>query len=126
MRLDDAVAFGVERHGADVRPVARVARPSCRVERASLEVQRVTSRQDGAIVAGMALRRADAADAAVSMLDVVPINEADGPCARRVQVGESLGRGTRAGTWRYGTSSRRRRCRRSREAASRTASHPAS
>ena len=55
MRLGDAVAFGVERHGTDVRPVARVARPSRRVERASLEVQRVTGRQDGAIVAGMSL-----------------------------------------------------------------------
>ncbi len=79
MRLDDAVAFWVERYGADVRPVARVARPSRRVERASLEVQRVTSRQDGAIVAGMALRRTDVADAAVSMIDVVPIDEAHRP-----------------------------------------------
>ena len=98
MGLDDAVAFGVERHGADVRPVARVARPSRRVECASLEVQRVTGHQDGAIVAGMSLRRADVADAAVSMIDVGCTNARSRRPMRAPRPGQRSPRpGTRAG-----------------------------
>ena len=37
MRLDDRVAFGVERHGADGRPIAGVAGPARRVDLASAD-----------------------------------------------------------------------------------------
>ncbi len=44
MRLDDAVAFGVERHGTDGRPVAGAARPARRVSFARPAVQRLSGR----------------------------------------------------------------------------------
>jgi hypothetical protein len=56
-----------------------------RVALSGLEVQRVASRQDGPVVAAMALRWADVADAAVAVLDVVPMHELSGPGAVRIQ-----------------------------------------
>jgi len=55
MRLDDAVAFEIQRHSADGHPITRVARPASRVEFARPAVQRVSGRQNRMIVAGMAL-----------------------------------------------------------------------
>jgi len=49
MRLDDAVTFGVERDGADGRPVSGIARPARRVEFAGLEVQRMPRGQNRGI-----------------------------------------------------------------------------
>jgi hypothetical protein len=73
MRLDDGVAFGVERHGADGRPVARGAGPARRVAFTGLGVQCVTRGQDCVVFAGVALRRADVANAAMAMVDVVRV-----------------------------------------------------
>ena len=69
--LDDAVALGMERDDADVRPVARVAGPSRRMAFTGLEVERVARGQDGDIATVMALGGADVADAAVVMFDGV-------------------------------------------------------
>ncbi len=53
-------------------------------------------RQDGVIVAGMPLRGRDVADAAVAMIDVVPLHEAGCPGARLVEVGKAFGRKLRS------------------------------
>ena len=63
--LDHRITLRVEGDRVDVRPVPRVARPARRVRVTGLHVQRVPGRQDGLIVARMALLRADVADAAV-------------------------------------------------------------
>ena len=91
MRLDDGVAFGVKRHGTDGRPVASIARPASRVEFASPAVQRVSGSQNRVIAPCMALRRADVTDAAVTMINVVPMHEAVRSGPRLIEVGESLG-----------------------------------
>lgn len=52
MRIDDGIAFRIEGHRTDGRPVARLAGPATRVALASLAVQRVTLRQDRVIGAG--------------------------------------------------------------------------
>ena len=91
IRFDDAVAFGVEGHGADRRPVAGIAGPARRIELASLGVERMPGRQDAVIVAGVALVRADMADAAVAMIDVVPTDETSRPSTSLVEIGEPPG-----------------------------------
>src|SRR3990167_4221132 len=97
MHLDDGVAFGVEGHGADGRPVARGARPTSGVERASARVQRMPRSQDRLIFTVMALSRADVADAAVTMVVVVPTHEAGGPGPGLIAIAEALGGGLRTG-----------------------------
>ena len=62
-----------------MRPVACAARPSSRVALADLQVQGMPGRQDGAVVARVPLGRADVADAALAMLDVVPAHELSRP-----------------------------------------------
>jgi hypothetical protein len=57
---------------------------------ASPRVQRVAGFVDGPILTGMALRRADVADAAVPVLMVVPMHEASRPTASLVEIGEAL------------------------------------
>lgn len=57
LRRDDRVAFGVERDGTGVRPVASRVGPACRVERTSAGVQRMARGQDGVIFTGVALCR---------------------------------------------------------------------
>ena len=52
----------------------------------------MTRGEDRVVFAGMSLRRADVADAAVSMVDVVPMDEGHRPAARLLQVGEALDR----------------------------------
>ena len=90
MRVDDAVAFRIERYGADWRPVARVAGPTCRVEFAGLGVKRVSRCQYRPLLTGMTLGRTDVTNAAVAMIDVVPMDECRSPGARLVEVGEAL------------------------------------
>ena len=92
MRLDDRIAFRVERDGADRRPIASSAGPACRIELAGLGVQRMPRRQNRVIFPGMPLRRADVANAAVPMLEVVPTHEVVGPGASIVDSGEAFDR----------------------------------
>ena len=56
----------------------------------------MTGLQDGLIFALMALRRAYVLDAAMSMIDVVPVHEFSGPSTRSIKVGKTLGRKLRA------------------------------
>src|SRR3954470_4211399 len=71
----DAVALGIEGDGADRGPVAGRAAPAPRIGFARLLVQGMAGGEDGAVAAGMALRRGDVADAAVTVLVVVPEHE---------------------------------------------------
>ena len=96
MRFDDGVAFGVERHGADGRPVASRARPSGGVDLACLAVQRVTRGEDRAVFAGVTLSGADVADAAVAIVVVVPTHERCRPGPGRVEISEARLRELRA------------------------------
>jgi len=91
MVRDDRVAFGVEGHLTDRRPVSRGARPARWVALTGLDVKRVSSGQDGVILAAMALPRGDLADAAVAVLVVVPAHEFGCPGAGGFEVGEALG-----------------------------------
>jgi hypothetical protein len=59
MRIDDGIAFRIERDGANGHPVARLAGPAARVTLAGLAIQCMTLPQDGVISAGVALRGAD-------------------------------------------------------------------
>ena len=89
---DQLVALGIEGDRADVRPVTGVAGPTCWVALPGLDVEVVASRQDGLVVAGVALLRADISDAAVAMIDVVPTHEFASPGPGLVQTGEAFGR----------------------------------
>ena len=84
---DHRVALRIESDHTDVRPVPRVAGPARRIALSGLEVEGVASRQDGLVLAGVALRRADVADGAVAVIDVVPTHEFSrpGPVPRRFE-----------------------------------------
>ena len=69
-----------------------MARPACRIAFARRLVQCVTRREDDVIVAGMALRRTHVADAAVTMLEVVPVHERGSPDTGCAQIIETRGR----------------------------------
>ena len=56
----------------------------------------MTSVQAGVVGPGMSLRRADIADAAVTVLEVVPTHEAVCPGVSRLKVSKALGRKLRA------------------------------
>lgn len=49
----------------------------------------MTRREDHVIVAVMALRRADVADAAVAVVEVVPMHELARPVACSIEIGEA-------------------------------------
>jgi hypothetical protein len=53
MRIDDGIAFRIERDGANGHPVARLAGPAVRVTPAGLAIQCMTLPQDGVISAGV-------------------------------------------------------------------------
>ena len=90
--LDEAVALGIEGHGADGRPVAGLPAPALRVALACSLVERMALGEEWAVLPGMALCRGDIADAAVAVLVVVPDDEACRPCAGVLQVGKLMGR----------------------------------
>jgi len=90
--LDHDIALGIEGHGADVRPVACGARPPRRLALSGLEVDRVARGQDGFVLSCMALLRADIANTAVAMLDVVPMHEGGRPTACGGLVGKAIDR----------------------------------
>src|SRR5215216_2675330 len=86
-----AVALGVEGDGADRGPVAGRPAPAARMALAHLLVQGMAGGEDGAVLAGMALRRGDIADAAVPVLVVVPVHEGGCPPACLGEVGKTRG-----------------------------------
>ena len=79
MRLHDGVAFWVERHGADGRPIPSVAGPARRIAFPGAAVQGMSSHQDRVIAACVALSGADVANAAVPVIEVVPAHEIGRP-----------------------------------------------
>src|SRR5574337_85516 len=88
MRLDDGIALRVQGHRLDGRLVPCGTGPAPRIALTGLAVELVARREDRGVGAGMTLRWADVADAAVPMRMVVPVQEVSGPRARVVEVGE--------------------------------------
>ena len=86
---DDRVAFGVERYGVDW-PVSAAAGPACRVELMCMRVLIVSRGQNRIVLAGVALRRADVANAFVAVLKVVPAYKASSSNSCLVQVGKAF------------------------------------
>ena len=93
---DDAVALGVERHGADRGAVAGRPTPAAWVGLAGSLVQGVASGQHGTVPTSMALRRGDVADPAVTVLIVVPGHEIGRPLPSPGEVGKACGGEVRA------------------------------
>jgi len=92
MRMDDGVPFRIEGNGADRAPVAGVARPARRLLFPGTQIHRMASRQDRLVFAGVTLGRTDIANAAMPVIDVVPLDEIGSPDACRIQTGEAPGR----------------------------------
>src|SRR5574337_1482293 len=65
MAANDGIALGIERDGADRRPVACATGPACRMACSRLEIRSMARLQDRVVLAGMALRGRDVANAAV-------------------------------------------------------------
>src|SRR5271166_4220646 len=86
-RLDDSVAFRVEGHHGDRRPVAGLSTPAPRVALPRPLIDRMAGGEQGAILASMTLPRGNVADAAVPVLVVVPVHEARGPLPGGAEVG---------------------------------------
>src|SRR5689334_12137338 len=86
---DDAVALGIEGDSTDWGPVAGRPAPAARIGLPRLLIQGVAGGQDGPVPAGMALGRADVADAAVPVLVVVPAHEGSGPLPRLGEIGKA-------------------------------------
>ena len=76
---DDFGALGVERDGADGRPVAGLSAPAPgRVLTSGLK-KGMTGRQEGRVFARVTLLGGDVAEATVPVLGVVPADEFAGP-----------------------------------------------
>ena len=84
---NDAVPFRVERDGPDRCPVPCLPGPARRVTFAGLKIGLVPCRQDRMVFPGMPLGGGDVAQAAVAVLDVVPVHEVLSPLAGFVQAG---------------------------------------
>ena len=89
MAMDSRFALRVERHDFDRRPVACAAGPAGWVSLARLQARLVTRLQDHPVLDGMALRRRDAADAAMAVRDVVPVHNVAPPLAGVFKGGEA-------------------------------------
>ena len=91
-RPDHCVALGIEGDDGDRIPVSGVPRPAARGPCPRMLVERMASLQDGVILTGMSLCRADVADATVAVLVVVPTDEPALPLAGLLEVHEPLRR----------------------------------
>src|SRR5471032_728500 len=91
-RLNHGVPLRVEGHRVHRCPVpGRTAPSPWRVLTCPL-IDFVARGEQGAILAGVTLRRGHVADGAVTMLFVVPMDEAHGPFSRGLEIGEALDR----------------------------------
>ena len=95
-RLDDAVALGIERDRGHRRPVSGLAAPAPWIGMACLLVKLVSGREQGAILAGVTLRRCHICDAAVPVFIVVPMDEAFRPLPCRIEFSEAFDRELRS------------------------------
>ncbi len=84
-RLHDAVALGIERDGADRRPVAGMPCPAPRMALLALHVELMPTGQDRLIDSEVPIRRTDISDSAVPVLMVVPMHEPRGPVSGDLQ-----------------------------------------
>jgi hypothetical protein len=75
-------AFGIEDYEADGRPIASGAAPSLGVRASRSLVQLVTMGEHVALATVMSLIRRHVADRAVTVLAVVPSDEASDPALR--------------------------------------------
>jgi len=91
-RLNVSVALRIERDDTDRRPVTRGPTPASRVAFPRTLIDRVAGFEQTAIPSGMTLCRGNIADAAVSVLVVVPLHELHRPLAGSHQIGEPLER----------------------------------
>ena len=91
MRLNDDVPFWIERHGDDGFRVQRVARPARRVAFARFAIQGIPDSQNRMILPCVSLSRTHVTDAAVAMLNFLPLREALCPDAGLIEVGKALG-----------------------------------
>ena len=91
-RPDYCVALGIEGDDGDRVPVSGVPRRAPRGSRPCLLVERMASLQDGAVLTGMPVCRADVADATVAVIVVVPTDERTRPRAGLLEVREALHR----------------------------------
>lgn len=88
-QLDHGIAFRVEGHGFNQGPVSGRARPARRMACPGLGVHLVASGRDGLILAAVALLGADVSNAAVAVIDVVPIHKLSGAVTVLLQVIQS-------------------------------------
>lgn len=86
---DDRFALGIERHGVDGLPVARMATPASWIGRSCLEIQRVSFGEDSFIFPRMALRWAHIADSAMPVHVVIPVHERGHPVTSIVEIGKA-------------------------------------
>src|SRR3954452_22632603 len=91
-RWRGGVSLRIESDDGDRRPVAGCPAPAPWVTRPRLLIKRVARREHELVLTGMTLGRTGVADAAVSMLVVVPVHESARPVSRRLEVGKPLGR----------------------------------
>ena len=75
----DSVTLRIERDCANRRPVACPTGPARRMALAGLEIRLMACRQDRPILQRVSLRERDVADAAVAVLEVVPVDEVTPP-----------------------------------------------
>src|SRR4051794_30375697 len=108
--LDHGILLWVECHGGHGRPIAGLAAPAPWVALAGLLIEHVTTSQQRPVLSDMALCRRDVANAAVTVLVVVPMREVRGPTAGRGRGRQSPWAGRPGDTWRCGTGLRRRDC----------------
>ena len=95
-RHDRRVTLGIERHRGDRRPVPGAPAPACRRLSACRLIKFVARGEDCVVRPGVTFGGCDVADRAVPVLVVVPMHEARGPAACRLEIGEALGRELRA------------------------------
>lgn len=89
-RPDHGVALGIEGDDGDRTPVSGVPRPAARGSCPRMLIEGMASLQDGVVLAGMSLCRADVADATVPVIVVVPTDEPARPLAGVLDIREAL------------------------------------
>ena len=93
---NDRVTFWVEGDRAHGAPVTRMTCPASRVALLRLGVKGMAGGQNGLVFTGVTLLRRHVTDAAVLVLQVVPVNECRTPLPGSLQRLEALGGELRA------------------------------
>ncbi len=93
--LFSGFVFGIKRNGTNGFPVACAATPALGVGGACLLIKASALRQDGLVIAIVALDWGDEANRAMAVLVVVPVDEFAHPLAGNRQVSEATDRKAR-------------------------------